>query len=94
MSAHEEREATTKPSGEIGLDELETGVNVDLPQGDLARVHKLMRRIRRDDDDTAGFHLSRFLPDRDAGATFNDESDLDVGMRMQRRACPGLALTM
>lgn len=77
---------------EIRLDENWTGVDVDLAQGRVAGVYESMRRVCRDDDDTAGFHFALLVADRDGGAALESESDLHVGMGVQRRALtrPGI----
>jgi len=49
-----------------------------------------MRCIRRDDDNAAGLHFTGFIADRDGGAAFDCERDLDIWMRVQRRALAGL----
>jgi len=41
-----------------------------------------MRCVRGDDHDAARFHLARFVSDRDGGAAFKRECDLDVRVRM------------
>ncbi len=49
---------------EVRLDESWTGVDVDLPQDRVARVHKSMRRICRDHRDRARFDFARLVADR------------------------------
>jgi hypothetical protein len=67
-------------------------VNVDLTQRRCAGVDESMPRVRRNDDDAARLHLTLFISDRDGGAAFEGECDLNVRMLMQRRALPGLGL--
>jgi hypothetical protein len=51
-----------------------------------------MRCVCGNDHDAARFHLARFVSDRDGGAAFKRECDLDVRVRMQRWALPGLRI--
>jgi len=67
---------------EIRLYEFRTGVDVNLAQERVAGVNESMRASRRNYDDVAGFYLPLFISDRDGGAAFNDECDLDIGMLM------------
>jgi hypothetical protein len=39
-----------------------------------------MRRVRRNDDDAARFHLALFVADRDGSAAFERKRGFDVGM--------------
>ena len=64
-------------------------MDVDLTQRCVAGVNESMRCVRRNNDDAARFHLSRFIADRDGGAAFEGEGDFDVRMFMQRRALSG-----
>ena len=60
-------------------------MDVDLAKGRLPGVHEAMRRVRRDDDDTAGSYFALLSAHGDDGAAFDRERDFDVGMRMQGR---------
>jgi hypothetical protein len=66
--------------GEIRLDELWAGMDVDLAQKRLAGVNESMRCVRRDNDDATGGHLAVFIAHGNGGAAFESESDFDVGM--------------
>jgi hypothetical protein len=57
-------------------------VDVDLAQHRVAGVNEAMRCLRRNDDDTARFHLALFISDGDGGAAFERERDFDVWMLM------------
>jgi hypothetical protein len=77
---------------EICLNEAWAGVDINLTQNRVPRVNESMRCIRRDDDNAAGSHFAGFITDRDGGAAFKRERDLDVRMGVQRRALPGLRI--
>jgi hypothetical protein len=81
-----------KPSGEIRLNELRTGVDVDLTQNRVAGIDEPVWSVRRDDDDAAGFDFTCFIADRDHGAAFKRERDLDVRVRVQWRTLAGLRI--
>jgi len=55
-------------------------VDIDLAQEGVAGVNESMRRVRRNDDDTARFHLALFVSDCDRGAAFKRERDFDIRM--------------
>jgi hypothetical protein len=57
-------------------------VDVDLTQHRVAGVNEAMRCLRRNDDDTARFHLALFVADGDGGAAFERERDFDAWMLM------------
>ena len=57
-------------------------MDVDLAQHHVAGVNEAMRCLRRNDDDTARFHLALFISDGDGGAAFERERDFDVWMLM------------
>jgi hypothetical protein len=57
-------------------------VDIDLTQNCVARVNESMRCVRRNHHDSARFHFVRFIADRDGGAAFKGESDLDIRVRM------------
>jgi hypothetical protein len=65
---------------QVRLNELGTGMNVNLPQNSFTRVNESVRRVRWNDDDAAGFHRARFISYCDSGGPFNCERDLDVRM--------------
>ena len=67
-------------------------MDVDLTQDALAGVNESMRCIRGNDNNATGFHFARFIADRDGRAAFDRECDLDVWMRVQRRALPWLGI--
>jgi hypothetical protein len=69
-------------------------VDIDLAQRRVAGVNESMRRVRGDDDDAAGVQFVRFIANRDGGAAFERERDLDVRMRVQWRTLPRLRRTM
>jgi hypothetical protein len=77
-------------SGEICLDKARAGVDIDLAQRRVAGVNESMRCVRGNDDDAAGVHFKAFIADRNAGAAFERERDLDVRMRVQWRTLPRL----
>jgi hypothetical protein len=60
-------------------------MHINLSKDSVAGVDESMRRIRRDNDNAARFYLALFISDRDRGAAFEGECDLDVRMRVQRR---------
>ena len=64
-------------------------MDVDLTQDCVARVHEAVWRVCRDDDNAAGFHFTGLIADRDCGAAFKRERDLDVRMRVQWRTLAG-----
>ena len=72
-------------SGEICLDKSRAGVDVDLAQRRVASVNESMRCVRGNDDDAPGVHFVRFIANRDRGAAFERERDLNVRMRVQWR---------
>jgi len=80
----------SKPSGEIRLDKSRARVDVDLAQRRVAGINESMRCVRGNDDDAAGFHFKRFIANRNAGAAFEGERDLDVRMGVQWRTLPRL----
>jgi hypothetical protein len=84
LTFHDENtvDYASKRSIEIRLDKSRTGVDVDLTQHRVAGVNEAMRCLRRNDDDTASFHLALFISDDDGGAAFEGECDLDVRMLM------------
>jgi len=65
-------------------------MDIDLAQRRVAGVNESMRRVRGNDDDAAGVHFARFIANRDNGAAFECERDLDVGMNVQWRTLPRL----
>ena len=67
-------------------------MHINLPEHSIAGINESMRCSRRDDNDVTRFHLSLFVPDRDGSAAFEGECNLDVGMRMQRRALSRVSL--
>ena len=67
-------------------------MDIDLTQRRVADVNESMRRVRGNDDDATGVHFVRFIANRDNGAAFERERDLDVGMRVQWRTLPRLRL--
>src|SRR4029450_3256589 len=71
-----------RTSGEIRLNKSRGGVDIDLTQDCVARVTESMRCVRRNHHDAARFHFARFIADRDGGAAFKGESDLDIRVRM------------
>src|SRR6185437_5530843 len=74
---------------QIRLDEIWTCMNVDLPKDVIARVNKLVRRIRGNYGNAPGLNFTFFIADLDPGRTFDDKRNLDVRMFMQRRTLPG-----
>ena len=70
------------PSLEIRLDKFRARVNINLTKYGFPGVNESMRCVRGNDHDAARFHLVRFVYDRDGGAAFKRERDLDVRMRM------------
>ena len=74
------------------MNESWTGVNVDLAKDCVSAVNEAVRSVRGDDDNAAGFHFTGLIPDRDGGAAFKRERDLDVWMRVQRRALAGFCV--
>ena len=64
-------------------------MNVDLPKDAIARVNKLVRRIRGNYGNAPGLNFTFFIADLDPGRTFDDKRNLDVRMFMQRRTLPG-----
>ena len=74
---------------QIRLDEIWTCMNVDLPKDAIARVNKLVRRIRGNYGNAPGLNFTFFIADLDPGRTFDDKRNLDVRMFMQRRTLPG-----
>jgi hypothetical protein len=75
----------SKPSGEIRLDKSRARVDVDLAQRRVAGINESMRCVRGNDDDASGFNFKRFIANRNAGAAFEGERDLDVRMGVQWR---------
>ena len=69
-------------------------MDINLPQRRAAGVNKTVRCVRRNDDDATRFYLALFISDRDGGAAFDSECDLDVGMLYNGGPFPGSALTM
>ena len=63
-------------------------MDIDLAQRRVAGVNESMRRVRGNDDDAAGVQFVRFIANRDGGAAFERERDLDVRMRVQWRTLP------
>lgn len=57
-------------------------MDVDLAQRRFAGVNESMRCVRRNHHDAARFHFASFIADRDGGAAFKSESDLDIRVRM------------
>lgn len=47
-----------------------------------------MRRVGRNDNDTAGLRFPGFIADGKAGSSFDDEPNFRIGMGMQRRSFP------
>jgi hypothetical protein len=79
-------------SGEVRLNELWTGVDVDLAQDGLSGVNKAVRSVGRDDDNAAGFHFTGLIADRDRGTAFKRERDFNVWMCVQWRTLPGFCI--
>jgi hypothetical protein len=77
---------------QVRLDEFRAGVDINLTQERVAGVNESMRRIRRNDDDAARFHLALFITDGDGGAAFEGKCDFNVGMFMQGWTLSGLRL--
>ena len=67
-------------------------MHINLPEHRVAGINESMRRVSRDDDDAARFHLALFIADGDGGAAFEGECDFNVRMLVQRRALSGLRL--
>jgi hypothetical protein len=67
---------------QVRLDEFWTRVDVNLAQERITGVNEPMRCVRRNDDDAARFYLALLISDRDGGAAFDGECDLDVRMLM------------
>lgn len=84
--------STVLYSGKVRLNESRAGVDINLTQNRVPRINETVWRVCRDDDNAAGLHFARFITDGDGGATFNRERNLDVRMRVQRRALAGLGV--
>lgn len=67
-------------------------MHINLPEHSVAGINESMRRVSRDDDDAARFHLPLFIADGDGGAAFESKGNLDVRVFMQRRTLPGFRL--
>ena len=67
---------------QVRLDKLWARVNINLTKYGVAGVNEPMRCVRGDDHNAARFHLARFVSDRDGGAAFKSECDLDIPVRM------------
>jgi hypothetical protein len=81
-------ERSRRCSGQVRLNELWTGVDVDLAQDGLSGVNKAVRSVGRDDDNPAGFHFTGLIADRDRGTAFKRERDFNVRMCVQWRTLP------
>jgi hypothetical protein len=74
---------------QVCLDKFWARVDINGSKYVFAAVYESMRRLRRNDDDSARFGFARFISDREARGPLNDKANLYVRVRVQRRTFAG-----